>query len=263
MNTHPQTIAKDIAQGINALIAESDRFRDENSPEVRLLSASIEKLQKVDARLAFISRGALAAVCGNVAEVLTCFQKAILLPEVEFTKHEFWATFGNVGLYGKASELGSWLLEPRRNFFPSSWQRAFSFGQILEVSERLPLAMKAYPELARNDYTLLNEVAAMMHSGHLNDHVLISILDLMGEIQRAHGVMFAGQDAAHAKVIAPPDDPPYLYLSMQIDADVVEIHAMNRELGRAIVERYPFGAFPEGLVAAFTKAHCQVLRAAA
>jgi hypothetical protein len=75
--------------------------------------------------------------------------------------------------------------------------------------------------------------------------------------------MFAGQLVSILKVIRPPEDPAYLYFAMQLDASFDEIHAMNRELARLVVEKLPAGAFPQGMVATFSKAYPTELRAAA
>jgi hypothetical protein len=259
----PQTLASETVEALNALINESDRFRDWNASEIQTLVRAIEKLQKVDAREAFVRLGALAAICGNVEGVLEYFRKALLLPGAPATKHEFWASLVNAGLYGKAQEIGSWLLDPKRGFFPKVWQLAVSSGQVLDVWNRLPDAKKTYPDLSQIDFSAIENAVAVMGTNGLSDQDIVSVLDLLGEIQRAHRIMFSGRLVSILKVIRPPEDPAYLYLTMPLDASVDEIHAMNRELARLVVERLPEGAFPQGMVAAFAKAYLTELRAAA
>jgi hypothetical protein len=50
---------------------------------------------------------------------------------------------------------------------------------------------------------------------------------------------------------------------MPLATGVSDIHAMNRDVARLILERQPEGAFPEGMVAAFAKSRPAELLAAA
>ncbi len=259
----PQAIASETVDSLNALLMESDRFRNWNDAEAQTLIRAIEKLQKVDAREAFVRFGGLAAICGNVGDVLAYYEKALRLPGEPETKQEFWTSLGNAGLYGKAQEIGSWLLDPKRGFFPRVWKMAVGKGQVREVWERLSDAKRTYPELSQVDFSTVENAAGLMESLGLSDQDVISVLDLMGEIQRAHGIMYSGKLVTILRVMRPPDDPPYLYFAMPLDTSVVEIHAMNRELARLVVERLPAGAFPQGMAASFTKTETSALRAAA
>ncbi|HXM83635.1 MAG TPA: hypothetical protein VN929_17115 [Burkholderiales bacterium] len=263
MNQIPQTLGGEVTADINALISESDRLRDWNAPEIQVLLRRIEKLQKVDARDAFVRFGALAAICGNVDALFEYYRKALLLPGEAETKHEIWVSMGNAGLYSQAQEIGTWLLDPKRGFFPKIWEEAVSIGQVLAVWNRLQEAKRTYPDLSDVDFSLLERAAAVMRERKLTDENIGSILNLMGDIQRAHRIMFSGTLASILKVLRPPDDPPYLYFAMPLDASVGEIHAMNRELARLVVEKLPEGAFPQGMVASFAKAPPVELRAAA
>lgn len=261
MNKIPQTLGEEVAAGLSALIEESDRFRDWNSPEIQSLRFSIERLQKVDAREAFIRFGWLAAICGELSALSEYYKKALLLPDQATTKHEFWISMANAGLYREAREIGSWLLDPKRGFFPKAWERAVSLGQLLEVWDRLPDAKRTYPNLSEVDFSQLERAVLVMRERGLNDQDVLSIFSLVGEVQRAHRIMFAGDMPSILKVMRPPEDPPYLYFAMPVDANVREIHAMNRELARLVIERH--GAFPTGMVASFTKSPRVELRAAA
>jgi hypothetical protein len=259
----PQTLATEVGDAVNALIHESDRFRNWNDAEVRTVVRTIEKLQKVDAREAFVRFGAIAAICGNVDDVFAYYDKALRLPGEAETKHEFCASLGNAGLYSKAQEICSWLLDPKRGFFPKVWQRAVGLGKVLEVWNRLSDAKRTYPDLSQVDFSTVENAVAIMGAHGLSDQDIVSVLDLMGEIQRAHRIMFSGALVSILKVMRPPEDPPYLYFTIPLDAGVGEIHAMNRELARLVVERLPEGAFPQGMVASFAKAEPLALRAAA
>jgi len=259
----PQTLATEVGDALNALIKESDRFRNWDDAKVQTVFRAIEKLQKVEAREAFVRFGALAAICGNVDDMVAYYHKALLLPGEVGTKHEFWVSLANAGLYSKAQEIGSWLLDPRRGFFPKVWQQAVSLGKVLEVWNRLSDARRTYPDLSQVDFSTVENAVAVMGAHGLSDQDIGSVLDLMGEIQRAHRIMFSGGLVSILRVMRPPEDPAYLYFAMPLDASVDEIHAMNRELARLVVERLPEGAFPQGMVAAFAKAYLIELRAAA
>lgn len=259
----PQTIAIETADALNALLRESEKFRNWNDSEVQSLVRMIEKLQKVDARVAFVRFGALAAICGNVNDVFAYYDKALRLPDELETKHEYWTSLGNAGLYSKAQEIGSWLLDPKRGFFPKVWQHAVGLGQILEVWNRLPDAKKTYPELSRVDFASVESAAGIMAANGLSDQDIGLVYDLIGEIQRAHRIMYSGKLVSILKVMRPPEDPAYLYFTIPLNASVDEIHAMNRELARLVVERLPEGAFPQGMVASFAKAHPVEILAAA
>ena len=263
MTKVPKTVADECRDALNALLAESDRFRDWNSSEIQSIVQAVERLKEADAREAYIRLGCIATICGNVDGLLESYGKALLLQEAQDTKHEFWVSLANAGLYRKAQEVGSWLLDPRRGFFPKIWQLASSRGQVLEVWGRLSDAMKTYPELSGVDFSALKGVALLMEARGLTDQDVISVLDLMGEIQRAHRVMFYGDFVSIPKEMRPPDDPPYLYFTIPLSVSVDELHAMNRELAKHVVERLPEGAFPQGMVAAFAKAEPLALRAAA
>ena len=263
MITVPQTLGNEVGEAINALLKESDRFRNWDDIEVQALVHAIKKLQKVDARQAFIRFGGLAAICGKVDDVVMYYDKALLLPGEAGTKREYWVSLGNVGLYSKAHEIGRWLLDPKRGFFAKIWDLAVSFGQVFTVWDRLPEAKKTYPDLTEVDFSLIERAAAVMESRGLTDEAIASVFDLMGEIQRLHGIMFSGTLVSSLKVMQPPEDPAYLYFALPLDASVDEIHTMNRELTKLVVERLSEGAFPEGLVATFAKAHLIELRAAA
>lgn len=263
MLIRPQTVTNEITDAINALIEESDRFRNWNDAEVQTLVRTIEKLQKVDARKAFVDFGCLAAICGDVESVFTYYGKALRLPGESETKHEFWTSMANAGLYSKAQEIGSWLLDPKRGFFPKIWQRAVTLGQVLEVWNRLPDAKRTYQDLSEIDFSTVENAAALMGAHRLSDQDIISVLDLMGEIQRTHGIMFSGELITTLRVVRPAEDSPYLYITMQLDTSVGEIHAMNRELARLVVERLQEGEFPRGMVASFVKACPVELLAAA
>ena len=263
MNNLPQTLSSEVTDAINAFIDESDKFRDWNDAEVQTLVRTIEKLQKIDAREAFIRFGAVAAICGNVDDVFAYYDKALRLPAEAETKHEFWTSMGNAGLYVKAQEIGSWLLDPKRGFFPKVWQQAVSLGQVLEVWNRLPEAKKTYPDLSQVDFSIVENAAAVMEVHGLSDQEISSVFDLLGEIQREHRIMFAGQLGTILRVMRPPEDSAYLYFTMPLNVSVDEIHAMNRELARRIVKRLPGGVFPQGLVASFAKSYPVELLAAA
>ena len=259
----PQTIATETADAINDLIRESDRFRDWNAPEIQTLVRTIEKLQKVDARQCFVLLGSLAAICGNADDLSEYFNKALHLPGVPETKHEYWVALANAGMHGKAQEIGSWLLDPKQGFFQKIWQEAVSRGQVLEVWNRWSDAKKTYPDLSQVDFSTVENAVAIMEAHGLSDQGILSVLDLMGEIQRAHRIMFSGGLVSILKVMRPPEDPPYLYFTVPLDASVDEIHAMNRELARLVVEKLPEGAFPQGMTASFAKAEPLALRTAA
>jgi len=259
----PKTLSDEAVVAINALIDGNDRFRNWNDPEIRTIFRHIEKLQKVDARDAFVRFAALAAVCGNVESLLEYARKALLLPGELLSKPEIRTSLANAGLYGKAQQIGTWLLDRKRGFFPQIWQDAVSCGQVLAIQERLFDAKRTYPELSDVDFSLVERAASVMQERGLSDADIIAVFDLMGEIQRSHRIMFAGKLASTLKVLRPPEDPPYLYFAMPIDSDVSEIHAMNRELARLVVEKLPEGAFPQGLVASFAKTLSVELRAAA
>lgn len=260
----PKTVSNEVISAINALIYESDKFRDWNSPKIQAINDAIGQLQKVDARAAFVARGHLAAICGMLEDVDTFFRKALLHPDQASTKHEYWVALANVGLYSKASELGSWLLDSKRGFFGEVWERAASFGQILAVLDHLSEARKTYrEELAKEDFSSIELAAKLMRINGLQDHDVIFFLDLMGEVQRAHGMMFSGEFVAQLRVMTPPEESAYIYFTVGAEAGAVEVRAMNRELARLIVEKAPEGAFPKGLVTTFEKSQPQAVRAAA
>ncbi len=256
MSGIPQTIGLDISKGINELIRSSDRFRDWNSPEILALRDDCDKLQKIEAARAFIHRGALAAICGEVEQIFTFFKKALDHPDPVTTKFEFWTSLSNVGMYKSAAELGSWLLVPRRGKFLQVWERAISLGYLRETAVGLIEAQKMFrEELASVDFSLLNNSLKVMDERSLQDADIISVFDLMGEVQRAHRIMFAGDFfVTKFRVMRPPEDLPYLFFSLPIDAGVEEVHQMNRELLKLVVERLPGGAFPGGIVTSFAKA---------
>ena len=259
----PQTLGSATCDAINALIFASDRFRNWNDAEVQSIVADIEKLRSVDAREAFVRRGSLAAICGNVDDLAESFRKALLLQNQTDTKHEYWLSLANAGLYGKCQELGTWLLDQKRGFFPKIWSLALSMGQIHDVWNRLIDAKKTYPELSQADFSVVENAVSVMNEHQLTDQDIVSVLDLMGEIQRAHKIMFSGELVATLKVMRPPEEEPYLYFSILLDASVGGVHRMNRELVKLVVEKLAGGIFPQGMVASFSKAGIQALRAAA
>jgi hypothetical protein len=259
----PQTTSNEAAEAVNALIRESDRFRDWNAVEVQVLVRTMQKLQKVNATEAFIRLGSLSAITGDVDGVRDYYKKALYLSGAAEMKREFWASLGNIGLYSEAREIGSSLLDPKKGFFSKIWRLAVSMGQVLEVWDRLPEARKIYPDLAEVDFSPVERAVAVMQGRGLTDQAIVSVLDLMGETQRAHRIMFSGTLVSNLKVMCPPEDPAYLYLTMPLGASIDEVHAMNRELTGLVVRRLPEGAFPQGIVAAFAKAHPIELRAAA
>lgn len=259
----PQTIANETVEGFNALLREGDGFRKWNAPEIQALRKQVGMLQKVDAREAFVRFGEIAAISGEVDLVLEYFHKALQHPDKPKTNHDFWGALSNVGMYGKAHELGNWLLDPRRGFFQKIWQRAVAMGQVRAVWDRLHDAKKTFPELSQSNFSEVEEAAELMSANKINDSDISCVLDLMGEIQRTHGIMFSGDFVTTLRIMRPPEDPKYLYFSLSLKSDVVEIHAMNRELAKLVVEKLPEGAFPRGVVASFVKANPLELRAAA
>lgn len=263
MTIVPQSLASEVIDSINALISDSDRFRNWDDADVQAVVRAIEKLQKADAREAFVCFGTLAAICGNVDDMLSYYQKALRLPSELETKHEFFTSLGNAGMYGKAREVSTWLLDPKKGFFPGLWRLAMGFGNVVEVWDRVSDAKKTYPDLSEIEFSLLENAVVVMKAHGLSDLDIVAVLDLAGEIQRAHRIMFAGEQGAILKVMKPPEDPPYLYFSIPLDTTVDEIHAMNRELARGVVEKLPSGAFPRGMVATFAKAATRELLAAA
>jgi hypothetical protein len=257
----PQTVANEVTEALNALIAQGDHFRDWNAPEIRELFHQIEKLQKVDARNAFVRYGCLAAICARVDDVLEYFRKALQHPDVFETNHEYWGAVVNAGMYSKAHEIGNWMLEPRRQFFPGMWRKAVSLGLIQGVWARVPDATRTFPDLGKEDFSLVEEAAQLMRQRGLKDQNIAAVFDMMGEIQREQGYMFAGKLVSALRVIRPPEEPPYLYFTLWIDASSTVVHAMNRKLVSKVVEK--LGAFPSGIVATFAKAPQVELRAAA
>lgn len=259
----PKTLAEEVLDGFNALIAESERCRDWNSDEIQALVRTVEKLQKVDAREAFVRLGGLAAICGDVGRLLEYYGKALRLPDENLTKPEYWGSLGNAGLYSEAHEIGSWMLDPKRGFFPKYWERAAAKGHILEVWNRLADAKKTYPELSDVDFSALERAVTLMGERGIRDSDVVSVLDVMGQIQREHRIMFSGPLVSAFRVMRPPEDPPYLYITIPLKASVDEVHAMNRKLARLVVEKLPEGAFPQGIVGSFVKDIPVELRAAA
>jgi hypothetical protein len=263
MHKQPQTIAEELNEAFNRLLRESDRFRAWDAPEIQGLIEEARKLQKVDARQAFCLMGSVAAICGRLDEINEFYRKALALTDIPVTNHSHWIALANAGLYGSASGLGSWLLDPKRGFFPQIWRRAVSRGHILEVWDRLPEAKRTFPELSEEEFSDVADAAAVMRERGLSDAHLIAVLDVMGDVQRAHGSMFAGQYVGKFRVVRPPEEAPYLYMTIDISRGVEDVHAMNRELARRVVESLPNGAFPQGLVTAFQKAAPEALPAAA
>jgi hypothetical protein len=264
VNKVPQTVGEEVVAGINALLAESDRLRDRNAPEIQTLLFKAAQLQKVDARKAFINFGFISAICGDLEGLEENFRRALNLPDQPETKHEFWVCTGDAGLYGKAHEIGAWLLEPRKHFFPSIWERAAAMGQILGVWTRHAEAKRLFQEqLANADFSRVERAAKVMQERGLADEDIARIFDLMGEIQREHKIMYAGFMVSSYKVIMPPDEPPYLHFAISVDVPATELHAMNRKLATAVVNKAPGGAFPQGMVGTFAKSQPAALRAAA
>ncbi|MBX9905932.1 MAG: hypothetical protein K2Y31_16400 [Burkholderiales bacterium] len=259
----PQTLSSEIVDALNEIIRQSDKFRDWDEPEILNLVRSIYKLQKVDARCAFVRLGSVAAICGRVDDLQAYYAKALLHPGMEETKAEFHTSMGNAGLYSKAQEIGTWLLDPRRGFFPRIWRRAASFGQILEVSDRLVIAKKTFPELSKEDFSVIESAATVMRVRGLTDQDIGVVFDLMGEVQRKHGIMFAGFFGSVINIVRPPEDQPYIYMTIPLSESVEFVHSMNRTLTQLVVEKLPGGAFPQGLVTSFSKADTVKLRAAA
>ncbi|MGV3627562.1 MAG: hypothetical protein ACO1PN_07735 [Betaproteobacteria bacterium] len=263
MNNVPQTIGNEIGDALNAIIRQSDKFRNWEDPEIQSIVNAIDKLKKIDARGAFSRLGAVAAICGRADDVSAYYAKAVLLPDLEETKAEFYISMGNAGLYSKAHEIGKWLLDPKRGFFPTLWRRAVCFGQILEVSNRLADAKKTYPDLSKEDFSVVGSAADVMHARGLSDKDVVAVFDLMGEIQRKHGIMFAGYFGSSIKIVSPPEDQPYIYMTIPLSESVQFIHSLNRDLTKLIVEKMPNGAFPQGLVMSFAKAESVKLLEAA
>src|SRR5690242_19552652 len=143
MTIVPQTLSTKVGDAVNALIHEGDRFRNWDDPKVQTVVREIKKLQKVDAREDFVKFGSLAAICGDIDEMIAYFHKALLLPGEMETKHEFWVSLANAGLYSWTQEIGRWLLNPKKGFFAKVWKQAVSLGQVLEVWDRLPEAKKS------------------------------------------------------------------------------------------------------------------------
>ena len=263
MTQVPKTLGNEIGDALNELIRQSDAFRNWNSPEIQAIAHEIEKLKKVDARRAFGLLGALSAICGRADDVSVYYSKAAYLPDLQATKLEFYLSFCNVGLYSKAREIGSWLLDPKRGFYPAYWKRAACFGQIIEVATILPDAKRTYQDLSKEDFFVVEDAASVMRIRGFGDAEISSVLELMGEVQRKHGIMFAGYFGSSIQVVRPPEDEPYLYVTIPVSKSVEFVHAMNRDLIKLIVEKMPDGIFPGGLVMSFAKAELQELREAA
>ncbi len=263
MNPVPETLAAEIQESLNQLLFQSEKFRDWESPEIQTIIDSLQKLKKIDARMAYCQLGTLSAICARVDDLFDYYSKAAHLPDLQSTNSDFYLSFCNAGLYGKAHELGSWLLSPKRGFFPKFWNRVASFGQILEVSKLLPDAKRTYPDLAAGDFAVVVDAASVMSLRGFDDDKIFVLLDLMGEVQRKHGTMFAGDVGFSIRVMRPPEDEPYLYLTIPVNESMDYVHAMNRDLTRLIVERLPDGIYPPGLVMSFAKARLETLREAA
>ena len=73
----PKTLADETLAALNALINESDRWRDWTSAEVQALIRTAEKLQRVDARVAFVHLGSVAAICGELDRLVEFYTKAL------------------------------------------------------------------------------------------------------------------------------------------------------------------------------------------
>ena len=138
----PQTLATEVGDALNALIKESDRFRNWDDAEVQTVLPAIKKLQKVDAREAFVRFGSLAAICGNVDDMFAYYHKALLLPGEVETKHEFFASLGNAGLYSKAQEIAvgcsiqGGVFSPKCGSEPSAWAKSLRYGIVCLTRRR-------------------------------------------------------------------------------------------------------------------------------
>ena len=248
----PQTTTIAIQTAIAALIKVSDRFRDWNSDQIIALRDEIEKLHKVDAPTAFNQIGSLAAICGRPDDLAEFYRKARLHPDKLGTNENFWYAFSNAGRYMEAHSVGSQLLHPRHGYFPQIWRRAASRGHLQEVVKLWPVAKKTYRDLDDDDLAPLQREAAFMTTVGLTDQDVLRVLELMGEVQREHRIMFGGHYPLCFQLHdADSEGPAYLFGKMEIDAEVTEVQAMNRRLAKLVVER--LGAFPDGLVLAFRK----------
>ena len=82
MTRAPQTIASEVAAGLNALMRKTDRFRDWSDPEVQAVVREAEKLKKAEPREAYVLLGGIAAICGLVDETFDYYAKAFSQPAI-------------------------------------------------------------------------------------------------------------------------------------------------------------------------------------
>jgi hypothetical protein len=250
----PETLARDITDGINRLLQQSDEFRSIDSPQVLALLEQIEKFSDIDPAEALVRRAAISAICGRAEDLPSLYARALDLSAGGDVRHEFWVNFCNVADYRRAAEVGAWLLDPKNGFFPSVWKQALALGQIRLVASHLMKAQNMFrTKLADEDFSVLGQATKAMQSHALTDQAVIDVLDIAGQIQRAHGIMYSGIGPS-LNVMAPPDEPAYLSVHIPVDVQTTKVHQMNRDLGRAIVERLPARKFPEGLVVSFRQA---------
>jgi hypothetical protein len=131
------------------------------------------------------------------------------------------------------------------------------------VWNRLSDAKKTFPELSDVDFSGLDAIAGVMQDREIADSDIVSILDLMGRIQHEHRIMYSGSLVLTVRVVRPPEDPPYLYVTLPLKVDFDEMHAMNRKLAKLVVAGMPGGALPQGIVASFVIDSLVEMRAAA
>jgi hypothetical protein len=123
-------------------------------------------------------------------------------------------------------------------------------------------ARAMFRSLADEDFSDLESAVQVMHLHGLTDEALISVLALAGEVQRSYEIMFADLGPT-VMVMTPPEEEAYLHFGISVKVGTTEVHEMNRELGRLVVERLRGGKFPSGMVASFRKVQAAQVRSAA
>jgi hypothetical protein len=114
----PKTIHEDLVAALNALIAQ-ERLLDKTDLRWKRIERDTAKLMKVDACLAWVTMGDLHSLAGDIAEMNTCFEKAMKIRPDELLYEHWAASFLNLGEVLAAQMLLADKCHPQRGHFSS------------------------------------------------------------------------------------------------------------------------------------------------
>lgn len=240
----PATIASDVLGEIRALALSAGHYFSENAPEIRALAAAIDRLQKADAREAFLARAKLYMLCGDVDGAFGQLRKADALGFDRFAIAARAIVQINLGFVSDAQKSVAIAADPTGGYFSSYAPLVVNAGAIRTFEALLCSADKLQLEIDQDFSRKICDAASILAEANITDSEVGKYLDVVGEIMRENKVFYLG-DSPDLFVWAKDEANRFIHFTFKLPFDSKTAERLDTDLITRFVDR--FGGLPEQL----------------